>query len=119
MLLYQNNMGLGNEAASLAGNLVWLQSLRLDDDGSGELADFKINHMKPVQFKVGAVDDTSYEEDYRGLNAYVFIDSLPAEIVVTVPIFDTVGIISSDAREVNDLQDVARFIEALSDNGTA
>ena len=117
VMLYQNNMGLGNETASLAGNLVWLQSLRLDDDGSGELADFKINHMKPVQFKVGAVDDTSYEEDYRGLDAYVFIDSLPAEIVVTVPIFDTGGIISSDA--VNNLQDVARFIEALSDIGTA
>lgn len=119
VMLYQNNMGMGNETASLAGNLVWLQSMRLDDDGSGELADFKINHMKPVQFKVGAVDDTSYEEDYRGLNAYVFIDSLPAEIVVTVPIFDTGGIISSDAREVNDLQDVAKFIEALSDIGTA
>lgn len=55
VMLYQNNMGLGNETASLAGNLVWLQSLRLDDDGSGELADFKINHMKPVQFKVGIV----------------------------------------------------------------
>jgi len=117
VMLYQNNMGLGNETASLAGNLVWLQSLRLDDDGSGELADFKINHMKPVQFKVGTVDDTSYEEDHRGLDAYVFIDSLPTEIVVTVPIFDTGGIISSDA--VNNLQDVARFIEALSDIGTA
>ncbi len=117
VMLYQDNMGLANETASLAGDLVWLQSLRLDDDGSGELGDFKINHMKPVQFKVGAVDDTSYEEDHKGLNAYVFIDSLPAEIVVTVPIFDTDGIISSD--EVNDLQDVARFIEALSDIGTA
>ena len=117
VMLYQDNMGLANETASLAGELVWLQSLRLDDDGSGELGDFKINHMKPVQFKVGAVDDTSYEEDHRGLNAYVFIDSLPAEIVVTVPIFDTDGIISSD--EVNDLQDVAMFIEALSDIGTA
>ena len=117
VMLYQDNMGLANETASLAGNLVWLQSLRLDDDGSGELGDFKINHMKPVQFKVGAVDDTSYEEDHRGLNAYVFIDSLPAEIVLTVPILDTGGIIST--REVNDLQDVARFIEALSDIGTA
>ena len=117
VMLYQDNMGLANETASLAGNLVWLQSLRLDDDGSGELGDFKINHMKPVQFKVGAVDDTSYEEDHKGLNAYVFIDSLPAEIVLTVPILDTGGIIST--REVNDLQDVARFIEALSDIGTA
>ena len=117
VMLYQDNMGLANETASLAGELVWLQSLRLDDDGSGELGDFKINHMKPVQFKVGAVDDTSYEEDHRGLNAYVFIDSLPAEIVLTVPILDTGGIIST--REVNDLQDVARFIEALSDIGTA
>ena len=117
VMLYQDNMGLANETASLAGDLVWLQSLRLDDDGSGELGDFKINHMKPVQFKVGAVDDTSYEEDHRGLNAYVFIDSLPAEIVLTVPILDTGGIIST--REVNDLQDVARFIEALSDIGTA
>ena len=117
VMLYQDNMGLANETASLAGDLVWLQSLRLDDDGSGELGDFKINHMKPVQFKVGAVDDTSYEEDHKGLNAYVFIDSLPAEIVLTVPILDTGGIIST--REVNDLQDVARFIEALSDIGTA
>ncbi|PBO81818.1 MAG: hypothetical protein COC13_00500, partial [Methanobacteriota archaeon] len=117
VMLYQDNMGLANETASLAGDLVWLQSLRLDDDGSGELGDFKINHMKPVQFKVGAVDDTSYEEDHRGLNAYVFIDSLPAEIVLTVPILDTGGIIST--REVNDLQDVAMFIEALSDIGTA
>ena len=117
VMLYQDNMGLANETASLAGDLVWLQSLRLDDDGSGELGDFKINHMKPVQFKVGAVDDTSYEEDHKGLNAYVFIDSLPAEIELTVPILDTGGIIST--REVNDLQDVARFIEALSDIGTA
>ena len=119
VMLYQNNMGLGNETASLAGNLIWLQSLRLDDDGSGELADFKIEHMKPVQFKVGALDDTSYEEDYKGLDAYVFIDSLPAEIIVTVPILDTGSIINSDAREINDLQDVARFIEGLSDIGTA
>ena len=64
VMLYQNNMGAQNETASLSGNLSWLQSLRLDDDGSGELADFKINHMKPVKFKVGAVDDTEYEEDY-------------------------------------------------------
>ena len=85
-MLYQNAKGLPEETASLAGNLIWLQSLRLDDDGSGELADFKINHMKPVQFKVGAVDDTEYEEDYLGLDAYVLIDSLPSEIVVTVPI---------------------------------
>ena len=91
----------------------------MDDDGSGELADFKINHMKPVQFKVGAVDDTSYEEEHKGLDAYVFIDSLPAEIVVTVPIFDADGIINSDATEVNNLQDIARLIEALSDIGTA
>ena len=43
-MLYQNNMGLENETASLAGNLSWIQALRLDDDGSGELANFKINH---------------------------------------------------------------------------
>ena len=116
VMLYQNNMGLSNETASMSGNLVWLQSLRLDDDGSGEVADFKINHMKPVPFKVGAIDDTNYEEDHSGLNAYVFIDSLPAEIVVTVPMLETGGIISGD---VNDLQDVARFIETLSDIGTA
>jgi len=119
VMLYQNGKGLPEETASLAGNLIWLQSLRLDDDGSGELADFKINHMKPVKFKVGAIDDTDYEEDYLGLDAYVFIDSLPSEIVVTVPLLDTNGIMNAEVREVNDLQDVARFIEALSDIGTA
>ncbi|MEC8875650.1 MAG: hypothetical protein VYE50_03685, partial [Candidatus Thermoplasmatota archaeon] len=119
VMLYQDNMGLPNETASLAGNLVWLQSLRLDDDGSGELADFKINHMMPVPFKVGAIDDTQYTEEHRGLNAYAFIDSLPAEIVVTVPILDTDSVISADMSEVNNLQDVAILIEALSDIGTA
>ena len=69
VMLYQNNMGLENETASLSGNLSWIQSLQLDDDGSGELADFKINHKQPVKFKVGAIDDTVYEEDYKGLDA--------------------------------------------------
>ena len=119
VLLYQNNMGLQNETASLSGNLSWIQSLRLDDDGSGELADFKINHKQPVQFKVGAIDDTEYEDDYEGLDAYVFVDSLPAEIIVTVPLLDTSTVISGDVGEVNDLRDVARFIEALSDVGKA
>ncbi len=119
VMLYQNLKGSSGEIASLSGNLVWLQSLRLDDDGSGELADFKINHMKTVQFKVGAIDDSNYTENYNGLNAYVFIDSLPAEIVVTVPILNTEGIIDQNVRDVNDLKDVARFIEALSDIGTS
>jgi len=119
VMLYQNNMGLENETASLSGNLSWIQSLRLDDDGSGELADFKINHRQPVQFKVGAIDDTEYEEDYKGLDAYVFIDSLPAEIIVTVPMLDSGNIINSDVAEINDLKDVARFIEALSEIGKA
>ena len=119
VLLYQNNMGLENETASLSGNLSWIQSLRLDDDGSGELADFKINHRQPVQFKVGAIDDTVYEEDYKGLDAYVFVDTLPAEIIVTVPMLDASTVIGSDVGEVNDLKDVARFIEALSDVGKA
>ncbi len=119
VMLYQNNMGLENETASLAGNLSWIQALRLDDDGSGELADFKINHRQPVQFKIGAIDDTVYEEDYKGLDAYVFVDTLPAEIIVTVPILDANNLISSDVGEVNDLRDVARFIEALSDIGKA
>ena len=118
VMLYQNNMGMENETASLSGNLSWIQSLRLDDDGSGELANFKINHKQPVQFKVGAIDDTEYEEDYKGLDAYVFIDSLPAEIIVTVPILDSQSIISGGA-EINDLRDVARFIEALSEIGKA
>tara|TARA_B110000196_G_scaffold161383_1_gene138682 strand:- start:7504 stop:12927 length:5424 start_codon:yes stop_codon:yes gene_type:complete len=119
VMLYQNNMGLENETASLSGNLSWIQALRLDDDGSGELANFKINHRQPVQFKVGAIDDTEYEEDYKGLDAYVFIDSLPSEIIVTVPILDSGSIIGSDVGEVNDLRDVARFIEALSQIGKA
>ena len=119
VMLYQNNMGFENETASLSGNLSWLQSLRLDDDGSGELADFKINHKQPVQFKVGAIDDTAYEEDYQGLDAYVFVDMLPAEIIVTVPLLDASTVIGGDVSEVNDLRDVARFIEALSDVGKA
>ena len=119
VMLYQNNMGLENETASLSGNLSWIQSLQLDDDGSGELADFKINHKQPVQFKVGAIDDTEYEEDYKGLDAYVFIDSLPAEIIVTVPMLDSESIISGNVGEINDLRDVARFIEALSEIGKA
>ncbi|HIF37533.1 MAG: hypothetical protein CXT75_04160 [Methanobacteriota archaeon] len=119
VMLYQNNMGMENETASLSGNLSWIQSLRLDDDGSGELANFKINHKQPVQFKVGAIDDTEYEDDYKGLDAYVFIDSLPAEIIVTVPILDSQSIISGGASEINDLRDVARFIEALSEIGKA
>ena len=117
VMLYQNKMGTPNETASLSGNLSWLKSLRLDDDGSGELADFRINHRQPVQFKVGAIDDTIYEEDYKGLDAYVFIDSLPAEIVVAVPIIETNGIFSNNVTEVNDLEDVAQFIEALSEVG--
>ena len=119
VMLYQNNMGMENETASLSGNLSWIQSLRLDDDGSGELANFKINHKQPVQFKVGAIDDTEYEDNYKGLDAYVFIDSLPAEIIVTVPILDSQSIISGGASEINDLRDVARFIEALSEIGKA
>ena len=119
VMLYQNNMGLENETASLSGNLSWIQSLQLDGDGSGELADFKINHKQPVQFKVGAIDDTEYEEDYKGLDAYVFIDSLPAEIIVTVPMLDSKGLISGDVGEINDLRDAARFIEALSEIGKA
>jgi hypothetical protein len=119
VMLYQNNMGLENETASLSGNLSWIKSLQLDDDGSGELADFKIHHKQPVQFKVGAIDDTEYEEDYKGLDAYVFIDSLPAEIIVTVPMLDSSSIISGDVGEINDLRDVARFIEALSQIGKA
>ena len=119
VMLYQNDMGGINETASLSGNLSWLKSLRLDDDGSGELADFRINHKQPVQFKVGAIDDTNYEEDDKGLDAYVFIDSLPAEIVVAVPLLETNGIIDENVTEVNDLRDVAQFIEALSDVGKA
>ena len=119
VMLYQNDMGGINETASLSGNLSWLKSLRLDDDGSGELADFRINHKQPVQFKVGAIDDTNYEEDDKGLDAYVFIDSLPAEIVVAVPLLETNGIIDDNVTEVNDLRDVAQFIEALSDVGKA
>ena len=119
VMLYQNNMGLENETASLSGNLSWIQSLQLDDDGSGELADFKINHKQPVKFKVGAIDDTVYEEDYKGLDAYVFIDSLPSEIIVTVPLLDSGNIINGDSTEINDLRDVARFIEALSEIGKA
>ena len=65
VMLYQDNMGQDNEIASLSGDLDWIQSLRLDGDGSGELADFKITHRQPVQFKVGAIDDTEYEEDYK------------------------------------------------------
>jgi hypothetical protein len=119
VMLYQNDMGSINETASLSGNLSWLKSLRLDDDGSGELADFRINHKQPVQFKVGAIDDTNYEENDKGLDAYVFIDSLPAEIVVAVPLLETNGIIDDNVTEVNDLRDVAQFIEALSDVGKA
>ena len=119
VMLYQNEMGSFNETASLSGNLSWLKSLRLDDDGSGELADFRINHRQPVQFKVGAIDDTKYDEDDKGLDAYVFIDSLPAEIVVAVPLLETNGIIDENVTEVNDLRDVAQFIEALSDVGKA
>lgn len=119
VMLYQNNMGLDNETASLSGNLSWIQSLQLDDDGSGELADFKINHRQPIQFKVGAIDDTEYDEDYKGLDAYVFIDSLPAEIIVTVPMLDSGSLIGGDMGEINDLRDIARFIEALSEIGKA
>ena len=119
VMLYQNNMGQDNEIASLAGNLDWIQSLRLDEDGTGDLADFKITHRQPVQFKVGAIDDTIYEEDYKGLDAYVFVDSLPAEIVVAVPLLNSTAILGGDVSEVNNLEDVAQFIEALSELGKA
>ena len=119
VMLYQNNMGQNDEVASLAGNLSWIKSLRLDGDGSGELADFKINHRQPVQFKVGAIDDTIYDEDHKGLDAYVFVDSLPAEIVVAVPLLNSTSILGGDVSEVNDLEDVAQFIEALSELGKA
>ncbi|MFL2926938.1 MAG: hypothetical protein ACJZ3J_04470, partial [Candidatus Poseidoniales archaeon] len=119
VMLYQDNMGQDNEIASLSGDLDWIQSLRLDGDGSGELADFKITHRQPVQFKVGAIDDTEYEEDHKGLDAYVFVDSLPAEIVVAVPLLNSTAILGGDVSEVNDLEDVAQFIEALSELGKA
>ena len=119
VMLYQDNIGQENEIASLSGDLDWIQSLRLDGDGSGELADFKITHRQPVQFKVGAIDDTVYEEDHLGLDAYVFVDSLPAEIVVAVPLLNSTAILGGDISEVNDLEDVAQFIEALSDLGKA
>ena len=119
VMLYQDNMGQGDEIASLSGDLDWIQSLRLDGDGSGELADFKITHRQPVQFKVGAIDDTEYEEDHKGLDAYVFVDSLPAEIVVAVPLLNSTAILGGDVSEVNDLEDVAQFIEALSELGKA
>ena len=119
VMLYQDNIGQDNEIASLSGDLDWIQSLRLDGDGSGELADFKITHRQPVQFKVGAIDDTVYEEDHLGLDAYVFVDSLPAEIVVAVPLLNSTAILGGDVSEVNDLEDVAQFIEALSELGKA
>ena len=118
-MLYQDRMGQDNEIASLSGNLDWIKSLRLDGDGSGELADFKITHRQPVQFKVGAIDDTIYEEDHLGLDAYVFVDSLPAEIVVAVPLLNSTAILGGDVTEVNDLEDIAQFIEALSELGKA
>ena len=93
VMLYQDRMGQDNEIASLSGNLDWIKSLRLDGDGSGDLADFKITHRQPVQFKVGAIDDTIYEEDHLGLDAYVFVDSLPAEIVVAVPLLNSTAIL--------------------------
>jgi hypothetical protein len=119
VMLYQDKIGQDNEIASLSGDLDWIQSLRLDGDGSGELADFKITHRQPVQFKVGAIDDTVYEEDHLGLDAYVFVDSLPAEIVVAVPLLNSTAILGGDVSEVNDLEDVAQFIEALSELGKA
>ena len=119
VMLYQDRMGQDNEIASLSGNLDWIKSLRLDGDGSGDLADFKITHRQPVQFKVGAIDDTIYEEDHLGLDAYVFVDSLPAEIVVAVPLLNSTAILGGDVSEVNDLEDIAQFIEALSELGKA
>ena len=119
VMLYQNNMGQEGEVASLAGNLNWIKSLRLDVDGTGELADFRITHRQPVQFKIGAIDDTIYEEDHMGLDAYVFVDSLPAEIVVAVPLLNSTAILGGEVSEVNDLEDVAQFIEALSEIGKA
>ena len=119
VMLYQNNMGQEGEIASLAGNLNWLKSLRLDVDSTGELADFRITHRQPVQFKVGAIDDTIYEEPHMGLDAYVFVDSLPAEIVVAVPLLNSTAILGGEVSEVNDLEDVAQFIEALSEIGKA
>ena len=119
VMLYQDKMGQEGEIASLSGDLDWIQSLRLDGDGTGELADFKITHRQPVQFKVGAIDDTIYEEDHLGLDAYVFVDSLPAEIVVAVPLLNSTAILGGDVSEVNDLEDVAQFIEALSELGKA
>ncbi len=119
VMLYQDNMGQEGEIASLAGDLDWIESLRLDGDGTGELADFKITHRQPVQFKVGAIDDTIYEEDHMGLDAFVFVDSLPAEIVVAVPLLNSTAILGGGVSEVNDLEDVAQFIEALSELGKA
>ena len=68
---------------------------------------------------MGAIDDTVYEEDHLGLDAYVFVDSLPAEIVVAVPLLNSTAILGGDVSEVNDLEDVAQFIEALSELGKA
>ena len=114
VLLYRDRVGAPNEVSSLAGQLNWLQSLRLDS--TGDMADFQIQHKQPTPFKVGAVDLTEYESPAAGLNAYVFVDPLPVNLTVQVPLL-SVGDLPAGVSGVGSLGDVARLIEALSDLG--
>ena len=116
VLLYSDQVSAPNEVTSLAGRLNWLQSLRLDS--AGDMADFQIQHKQSTPFKVGAVDLTEYESPADGLNAYVFIDPLPVNLTVRVPLLN-VDNLSAGVGEVGSLGDVARLIEALSDLGEA
>ncbi|MEC8877708.1 MAG: hypothetical protein VX554_00845, partial [Candidatus Thermoplasmatota archaeon] len=116
VLLYRDQVSTPNEVTSLAGQLNWLQSLRLDS--AGDMADFQIQHKQSTPFKVGAVDLTEYESPADGLNAYVFIDPLPVNLTVRVPLLN-VDNLSAGVGEVGSLGDVARLIEALSDLGEA
>ena len=47
------------------------------------------------------------------------IEIVPAEIVVAVPLLNSTAILGGDVTEVNDLEDIAQFIEALSELGKA
>ena len=116
VLLYRDRVGAPDESASLAGQLNWLQSLRLDS--AGDMADFQIQHRQPVQFKVGAVDLTDYGSPTAGLNAYVLVDPLPVNLTVRVPLLDADDL-PAGVGNVSSLGDVARLIEALSDLGEA
>lgn len=115
VMLYRDRVGEPDEVSSLAGRMNWLQTLRLDTQGTD--GRFRIVHHQPATLRVAIVDRTDYENATEGLNAYVELDPLPTDISVTLPLPDGGSLPVGDVGNVSSLGDIARLIEALAELG--